>query len=58
MQKAHSGAPAINIAIPTRYLHSHNSIISRSDFDQAVVLSAEILRRLDDLAVKNIRSFD
>ena len=58
MQKAHSGAPAINIAIPTRYLHSHNSIISRSDFDQAVVLSIEILRRLDNLTVKNIRSFD
>jgi len=58
MQKAHGGAPVINIAIPTRYLHSHNSVISRDDFDQAVLLSVEILRRLDRSTVKNIQTFD
>ena len=34
MQRSRSGAPSINIAVPTRYLHSHNSILSRQDFDR------------------------
>ena len=25
-------APSINIAVPTRYLHSHNGVIHRDDF--------------------------
>ena len=35
MQRTGAGAPAINITVPTRYLHSHNGVISREDFDRA-----------------------
>jgi endoglucanase len=58
MQRAHGGAPAINIAVPTRYLHSHNGIISRRDFDRTVALVAEVVRQLDEATVLRLKSFD
>ncbi len=58
MQRSRSGAPSINIAIPTRYLHSHNGIISRQDFDRTVDLVTAVIRRLDADTVRNLRSFD
>ena len=58
MQRSRAGVPAINIAVPTRYLHSHNGIIARGDVEQAVRLVAELLRRLDSDAVAEIAAFD
>ena len=58
MQRSRSGIPTINIAVPTRYLHSHNGIISRSDFDQAVELVSEVVRRLNEETVEGLKSFD
>lgn len=58
MQQAYAGAPAINITVPTRYLHSHNSVISRSDFLGAVRLVAEVVRRLDAATVGELRRFE
>jgi endoglucanase len=58
MQQAYAGAPVINITVPTRYLHSHNSVISRRDFDNAVRLVAAVVRRLDAETVASLRRFD
>ena len=58
MQKAGSGAPSINIAVPTRYLHSHNGIIHRDDFANAVRLVTEIVRSLTPEAVSALTTFD
>ncbi len=58
MQRAYSGAPAINITVPTRYLHNHNGVLHRDDFDRAVDLVTEIVRRLDRKAVDEIKRFD
>lgn len=58
MQRAGGGAPAINITVPTRYLHSHHGVIDRRDFDQAVRLVAALVRRLDAATVEAIRRFD
>jgi putative aminopeptidase FrvX len=58
MQRARSGAPSINIAIPTRYLHSHNGIVARSDVENAARLVAEVVRRLDAVTVARLREFD
>ena len=58
IQRSRSGIPTINIAVPTVYLHSHNGIISRSDFDQTVQLVSEVVRRLDEAAVERLKSFD
>lgn len=58
MQQAYSGAPVINITVPTRYLHSHNSVIARADFLAAVRLVTEVVRRLDGDTVAELRRFD
>ena len=58
VQRSHGGAPTINVAIPTRYLHSHNGVISRDDFDRTVKLLAEVVRRLDAATVRELRAFD
>lgn len=58
MQQAYGGAPVINVTVPTRYLHSHNSVISRGDFLGAVTLVTELVRRLDAATVAELRRFD
>ena len=55
---AYGGAPAVNITVPTRYLHNHNGVIHRDDFDQAVELVTELVRRLDQATVERIKRFD
>ncbi len=58
MQKAGSGAPSINIAVPTRYLHSHNGVIHRDDFANAVRLVTEVVRLLTPETVSALTTFD
>jgi len=58
MQQAYAGAPVINITVPTRYLHSHNSVISRDDYLGAIRLVAEVVHRLDEERVAQLRHFD
>ena len=57
MQRYHGGRPAINLAVPTRYLHSHIGVLSRKDFDRAVDLLVALVRALDQKTVDQIRSF-
>ncbi|MYA78939.1 MAG: M42 family metallopeptidase, partial [Acidobacteriia bacterium] len=58
MQRAHGGAPSINITVPTRYLHNHNGVLHRDDFDRAVDLVEQIIRRLDPATVERLKRFD
>ncbi|MCY4587653.1 MAG: M42 family metallopeptidase [Bryobacterales bacterium] len=58
MQRAHGGAPSINITVPTRYLHNHNGVLHRDDFDRAVDLVEHIIRRLDPATVERLKRFD
>ena len=58
MQRSRSGIPAINISVPTRYLHSHNGVIHRSDFDNAIALVVAVIKRLDQSEVDRISKFD
>ncbi len=57
-QRTRGGIPAINLAVPTRYLHSHNGLIHRADVAATIRLVSELVRRLDAGAVRAIRSFD
>jgi len=58
IQRYDTGRPSVNMTVPTRYLHSHTGIIQRSDFDQAVELLIDVLRRLDADTVAELASFD
>jgi endoglucanase len=57
IQKYDSGRPAVNMTVPTRYLHSHTGIIDRGDFDGAVKLLVAVLQRLDKETVEELSSF-
>jgi endoglucanase len=41
------GVPSLVLSLPTRYIHSHNSVIHRDDYDAAVRLLVAILKKLD-----------
>ncbi|MQF48393.1 M42 family metallopeptidase [SAR202 cluster bacterium AC-647-N09_OGT_505m] len=58
MQRSGGGAPTINIAVPTRYLHSHYGIISRQDFDSTADLVTAVIQRLDAATIQHMKSFD
>jgi len=57
MQRSHDGVPSINISVPTRYLHSHNGIISLDDVARTVDLVVSVTKRLDSKTVNKLKSF-
>ena len=57
IQRFGGGKPAMNLAVPTRYLHAHNSVIDRKDLDQSIALLVAVLMKLDRNAVSQIKSF-
>ncbi len=57
IQKFDTGRPAVNMTVPTRYLHSHTGVIQRSDFDGAVELLLAVLTRLDAGTVRALSAF-
>jgi len=50
------GAAAISICIPTRYMHSHTSIISKTDYLETVKLINAILTELNNQKIEGILS--
>ena len=48
------GIPSLAITVPTRYLHSHSSVIHEDDFENTVKLVEEVIRRLDAEQVHQI----
>jgi putative aminopeptidase FrvX len=49
------GAPALALAIPTRYMHSHNILVHRDDILACAHLIAAVWRRLDPETVDQIK---
>lgn len=47
-----AGVPTVILAVAARHIHSHSSIIHRDDYDHAVKLLVEVIRRLDVDTVK------
>jgi len=41
------GVPTVVIGVPTRHIHSHNTILCREDYDQALDLVVAVVRKLD-----------
>ena len=57
IQKTGTGVPVVNITVPTRYLHSHNSVVSGSDLDGAVRLITRMVQELNENKVQEIIGF-
>lgn len=49
-----NGVPTLSIGIATRYIHSHAAILHRDDYENAVKLMVEIVKRLDRDTVNKI----
>ena len=54
---AGNGIPSVVLGVPSRYIHSHNSIIDVNDYLHLVALTAALVRRLDDSTVKGLTRF-
>lgn len=48
------GVPTVVLGVPTRHIHSHNSIIRRRDFENAVKLLVAVVRKLDKRTVAGL----
>jgi endoglucanase len=46
--------PTVVIGVPTRHIHSHNSILSRADYDQALKLVVALVKKLDAETVEGL----
>jgi endoglucanase len=51
------GVPSLSITIATRYIHSHAAMLHRDDYENAVKLIAEVIKRLDSETVEKL-TFD
>jgi endoglucanase len=52
-----NGVPALSITVATRYIHSHAAMLHRNDYENAVKLITEVIKRLDRETVEKI-TFD
>lgn len=48
------GVPTVVLGVPTRHIHSHNSIIRRKDFDNTVKLLVALVKKLDKNTVSKL----
>ncbi|MGH7884794.1 MAG: M42 family metallopeptidase [Thermodesulfobacteriota bacterium] len=48
------GVPTVVLGVPTRHIHSHNSIIRRVDFDNTVKLLTALIVKLDKQLVSKL----
>ena len=48
------GVPTVVLAVPARHIHSHSSIIHRDDYDRALKLLVELIKRLDKRTVESL----
>ncbi|HLR74539.1 MAG TPA: M42 family metallopeptidase [Virgibacillus sp.] len=49
-----NGVPSLSITVATRYIHSHAAILHRDDFENAVKLLVEAIKKLDNDKLKEI----
>lgn len=48
------GVPSVVIGAPVRYIHSHNAVLHRDDFDHTVRLVTAVIRRLDAATLERL----
>lgn len=51
---SHKGTPSLAITVATRYIHSHAAMLHRDDYENAVKLIVEVIKRLDHDTVNRI----
>ena len=54
MSKVEAGVMNMTISIPSRYMHSHRTIIHQDDFDAVVKLLTCFIEKLDEELMKTM----
>lgn len=54
MHKVGKGAITLTVSIPSRYMHSHNTIIHQDDYDATVKMLTAFIEKLDSNLVKQL----
>ncbi len=49
-----NGVPSLSITIPTRYIHTHAAVLHRDDYENAVKLIVEVVKKLDRETVEKL----
>lgn len=49
-----TGVPTISVGPPVRYIHSHNGIMNRTDYDNTIKLVTELVKKLDKKTVASL----
>ncbi|GCF92881.1 peptidase M28 [Enterococcus florum] len=57
MHLTRDGVPSLAITVPVRYLHSHSTIIHEEDYLNTVRLVTEVVARLDNEALAEIKNY-
>lgn len=50
-----NGVPSLSITVATRYIHSHAAMLHRDDFENAVKLIVETIKKLDRKTIEELR---
>jgi len=54
---AETGVPSISFGIPTRYIHSHNSIFNIKDYNNLKKLLIALIKNIDTKKIKELKEF-
>lgn len=54
---AGEGVPCVVVGVPARYIHSHNSMISLTDYENTIRLMVEVIKALDGKSVAGFTDF-
>lgn len=54
IQVSGEGVPSVYMGVPVRYIHAHNGIMYRKDYDNTVRLITEVVKRLDKKTVASL----
>ena len=54
---AEAGVPSVSFGIPTRYIHSHNSIFNIKDYEYLKTLLVALIKKIDDKKLKELKEF-
>ena len=54
MHLAHEGAPAVSVGIPTRYMHSHYSMVHKEDIEHTIKLLVKFVESFNEETLNDI----
>lgn len=54
MHLSHEGAPAVSVGIPTRYMHSHYSMVHKEDIEHTIQLLVKFVESFTEVTLKEM----